>query len=324
MGNPVNDAEPFDLTWDGIPGVDDDFSEIEIEMANEKVGVNVEPLDLRWDGIPGVDDDFSEIDIEDATLYEKIHTVSFWLNQLRTDFKYRWTINGDQYYVGNIEWTDFCRKHEKMVTLYGRYRNDDKYMKELSRLFKGVPGLTGIIPDIDLCVYADGARSGGRSPEDLKSIFHDLSNDRDFLHELEIYGDVRESDSGDGPLIEMLFFDRKDGPAVQFRNGDQLWFSNGRPHRMDGPAYDCGIYKKYFQFGLLHRLDGPAIERDGNCEWYIHGKQFDMRKTIEDYKLPADWTVWTEEEKMMVRDVMETADELYSGIEDPEKSTRLV
>jgi hypothetical protein len=48
----------------------------------------------------------------------------------------------------------------------------------------------------------------------------------------------------------MTILHRLDGPAVEYTNGQKLWFSND----------------------MLHRLNGPAIERqDGSKKWYING-----------------------------------------------------
>ena len=55
---------------------------------------------------------------------------------------------------------------------------------------------------------------------------------------------------------------REDGPAVEYSNGDRVWYLGGR----------------------LHREDGPAVERpDGIRFWYLDGKrlsedEFEARK----------------------------------------------
>ena len=50
---------------------------------------------------------------------------------------------------------------------------------------------------------------------------------------------------------------RVDGPAVEWANGDKLWYLNDK----------------------LHREDGPAIERaDGYKAWYLNGKYYTERK----------------------------------------------
>ena len=44
---------------------------------------------------------------------------------------------------------------------------------------------------------------------------------------------------------------REDGPAVEYANGDKVWYKNG----------------------LRHRKDGPAVEYNNkDKEWYLNGK----------------------------------------------------
>ena len=46
---------------------------------------------------------------------------------------------------------------------------------------------------------------------------------------------------------------RLDGPAVEFTNGDKVWYQKGK----------------------LHRENGPSIEyHNGNNFWYIHGSEY--------------------------------------------------
>ena len=52
---------------------------------------------------------------------------------------------------------------------------------------------------------------------------------------------------------------RVDGPAVEWANGDKLWYVNDK----------------------LHREDGPAVEyANGDKEWYVNDKRYDT---------PSDW-----------------------------------
>jgi hypothetical protein len=65
-----------------------------------------------------------------------------------------------------------------------------------------------------------------------------------------------------------------DNPHIT-SNGDKRWFdSNGKVHRVDGPAViRADGYKSWYQHGVRHRVDGPAIEwPDGYNEWYLHNK----------------------------------------------------
>jgi len=66
---------------------------------------------------------------------------------------------------------------------------------------------------------------------------------------------------------------REDGPAIEYDNGDKLWFLNGKCHREGGPAieYDNGD-KEWYLNGWLHREDGPAVECvNGDKHWWING-----------------------------------------------------
>jgi hypothetical protein len=67
---------------------------------------------------------------------------------------------------------------------------------------------------------------------------------------------------------------REDGPAIEYENGDQEWYIEGKLHRIGGPAYIThqGKYKEWYEYGKSHRLDGPAITYyDGYEEWYYKG-----------------------------------------------------
>jgi len=75
-------------------------------------------------------------------------------------------------------------------------------------------------------------------------------------------------------------YHRKNGPAVEYVNGDQLWFINGKRHREDGPAVEyVNGHKEWWVDGKLHRLDGPAIEYvDGYKQWYINNVEYHTEK----------------------------------------------
>ena len=90
-----------------------------------------------------------------------------------------------------------------------------------------------------------------------------------FIH-IDKYGDKFYYSDRD-----MAIRHRKDGPAIEWANGDKSWYLNGKCHREDGPAieYDDGG-KEWFINGKLHREDGPAAEYvNGNKWWYINGKE---------------------------------------------------
>ena len=65
---------------------------------------------------------------------------------------------------------------------------------------------------------------------------------------------------------------RENGPAVEWTDGDKLWYQNGQLHRTDGPAVEnADGTKAWHQYGRPHRTDGAAIERaDGSKYWYIN------------------------------------------------------
>ena len=46
-------------------------------------------------------------------------------------------------------------------------------------------------------------------------------------------------------------------------------------HRLDGPAVECKDgYNVWYQDGKCHRTDGPAVDwADGRVEYWINGKQ---------------------------------------------------
>ena len=84
----------------------------------------------------------------------------------------------------------------------------------------------------------------------------------------------------DGPAIEYANGDkvwyvngelhREDGPAQEYANGSKFWFLNGKLHREDGPASEYEEVNAWWVGGKLHREDGPAIEwADGDKAWYI-------------------------------------------------------
>ena len=47
---------------------------------------------------------------------------------------------------------------------------------------------------------------------------------------------------------------REDGPAIEYANGDKIWYLNGKPHRLDGPAAEnkTGSIKAWYLNGQQH------------------------------------------------------------------------
>ena len=66
-----------------------------------------------------------------------------------------------------------------------------------------------------------------------------------------------------------------DGPAVEYDNGDKVYYIHGKLHRENGPAIErANGDEEYFIHGKRHREDGPAVERaNGDIEYFIHGKR---------------------------------------------------
>ena len=74
---------------------------------------------------------------------------------------------------------------------------------------------------------------------------------------------------------EMTIYHREDGPAIEYPDGGQMWYIDGKCHREDGPAceYSDGD-KSWWSNGERHREDGPAVEySDGGKEWWLNGKE---------------------------------------------------
>ena len=67
---------------------------------------------------------------------------------------------------------------------------------------------------------------------------------------------------------------RENGPAVEYSNGDELWYHNDQLHRIDGPAIiRVNGHKEWWQNDQCHRIDGPAVVyANGRKNWYINDK----------------------------------------------------
>jgi hypothetical protein len=50
---------------------------------------------------------------------------------------------------------------------------------------------------------------------------------------------------------------REDGPAIEYINGDKVWYLNGKRHRMDGPA--------------IEYISGAKEYISGVKSWWING-----------------------------------------------------
>ena len=74
---------------------------------------------------------------------------------------------------------------------------------------------------------------------------------------------------------ECTILHRIGGPAIEYADGDKLWYVDGNNHRADGPAVEnADGYKAWCINGKRHRIDGPArVWPDGDYVWYLNGKR---------------------------------------------------
>ncbi len=70
-------------------------------------------------------------------------------------------------------------------------------------------------------------------------------------------------------------FHSTERPAVEFQNGDTLWYFYDLLHRLDGPAVEQDGNKFWYKHGKRHRTDGPAVTHASGLKfWYLHDKQY--------------------------------------------------
>jgi len=89
---------------------------------------------------------------------------------------------------------------------------------------------------------------------------------------------------------------RTDGPALIYKNGDEVWYKNGEIHRDHGPAIVRSTGSKvWYKNGKLHRTDGPAkilVNRNKNRKiklrrliakkaWHLFGKEYSKEEWFE-------------------------------------------
>ena len=65
-------------------------------------------------------------------------------------------------------------------------------------------------------------------------------------------------------------------PAIEYNNGDNEWYQNGKRHRENAPAIDyINGDKHWFLNGKRHREDGPAIEYNNGIKlWYLNNNGY--------------------------------------------------
>jgi hypothetical protein len=74
-------------------------------------------------------------------------------------------------------------------------------------------------------------------------------------------------------------FHRTDGPAIEFQNGSEEWFLNGKRTRADGPAVvrkdivGEPLLEQWWVDNKLSRVGEPAVIRGLTEEWYTDGKR---------------------------------------------------
>lgn len=80
------------------------------------------------------------------------------------------------------------------------------------------------------------------------------------------------------------------GPAIEYNNGDRVWYQNGAFHRTDGPAveYNNGD-QEWWLHGIRHREDGPAIINAStkHYQWFLNGTKFWFDEWCEVLGIPA-------------------------------------
>ena len=92
----------------------------------------------------------------------------------------------------------------------------------------------------------------------------------------------------DGQIItKTLKYPFKFTGIIEYSNGSKQWFTNGRLHRLDGPAHEGSNGEKHWYInGKLHRLDGPACEGINEPqEYFVFGEKCSSK---EHHKLLVD------------------------------------
>ena len=72
-------------------------------------------------------------------------------------------------------------------------------------------------------------------------------------------------------------FREDDLPAIEYKDGSNVWYKNGVKHRVgDLPSVSFPDgHKEYWEHGKLHREVGPAIiKSDGTCFYYHEGEEY--------------------------------------------------
>lgn len=66
---------------------------------------------------------------------------------------------------------------------------------------------------------------------------------------------------------------RLDGPAIEYSEGGERWYKNGRLHRLDGPAFINSHGRVgWFVNGKHHREGGPALIYRNMISYFKEGK----------------------------------------------------
>lgn len=74
----------------------------------------------------------------------------------------------------------------------------------------------------------------------------------------------------------------------------QVWWSDGQPHRVDGPAmiYNDRIHEEWIQHGSYHRIGGPAVIGNTGKKiywwWWVHGERMRTWKQYQKFSKCSD------------------------------------
>ena len=84
-------------------------------------------------------------------------------------------------------------------------------------------------------------------------------------------------------MLDELILHRLDGPAVTFvTNGATQWWQNGRPHRLDGPAFEWKDGEREWA------IDGNGVPGDENEKW-IKENEVDLSTEENQMALKLMW-----------------------------------
>jgi hypothetical protein len=91
----------------------------------------------------------------------------------------------------------------------------------------------------------------------------------------------------------MTLWHKVDGPAVEYADGSNEWYINGKRHREGGPAVEYADgFKEWYKHGKLHREDGPAvIFSNGTKVWCLEDVDYTETEFNEKMKPVIELTM---------------------------------